>query len=216
VTCNSEGNIDRLLTSLFKNTDYPFFHLTVIDNHSTDKTLDKLELYQGEFKKLRILPLQDNIGWARACNLGACVSTADIVVFLNDDLEFKDSGWLGKIVECFESDDLVKVVGARLFNANGIEYARQSSDWVCGAVFAVDRHFWNDQHGFDENYFFMWDETDFCKRTVLAGAKVVQSAAEVIHYHDPDRWGKEFFREQFKKGQEYFENKFASEVKING
>lgn len=61
--------------------------IIVVDNASTDETKDELK------KNDRIVYLRnkENLGFAKACNIGYTKSTADNVLFLNNDIRVKSN-----------------------------------------------------------------------------------------------------------------------------
>jgi GT2 family glycosyltransferase len=80
---NGAGYILPLLKSLSEQT-YPLnlVEVVVIDNASTDNTL---QLIQGNYKSVRIVPLEENIGFAAGNNQGFLHARHDLLVFLNQD-----------------------------------------------------------------------------------------------------------------------------------
>jgi GT2 family glycosyltransferase len=83
LTYNGAGYILPLLKSLADQT-YPqnFVEIIVIDNASTDNTL---ELIQDNYDAVKIIPLKKNIGFAAGNNEGYLHARHDLLVFLNQD-----------------------------------------------------------------------------------------------------------------------------------
>lgn len=83
LTYNGAGLILPLLESLSEQT-YPLnlVEIVVIDNASTDNTL---KLIQDNYKSVKIVPLQKNIGFAAGNNQGYLQARHDLLVFLNQD-----------------------------------------------------------------------------------------------------------------------------------
>jgi N-acetylglucosaminyl-diphospho-decaprenol L-rhamnosyltransferase len=91
--------------------------VTVIDNASTDGSVDGLE---GGHLPLEIIRNPANVGFAAACNQGAAASTADYLLFLNPDTEvFPDT--LATVVSFMESDAAgrVGICGVRVVDGAG-------------------------------------------------------------------------------------------------
>jgi len=69
------------------------------------------ELYRVPF---RLLVMNRNGGFARACNAGASAARATNLLFLNSDVFPKRRGWMSSMLSRLEGDESVGVVGARL------------------------------------------------------------------------------------------------------
>src|SRR5450755_3319502 len=82
VTYNSGRFIKRCLES-FLDQKYPFKEIIVIDNNSTDGTIDILEPFED---RCRIIYNEENIGFAAAQNQAIGLSNAEWVLTLNPDV----------------------------------------------------------------------------------------------------------------------------------
>ncbi len=93
--------------------------LIVVDNASTDHSLDHLE---DEIKSsaLKIIRSDKNLGFAAACNMGAAAATNDYILFLNPDCEM-NPGSLNRLVEVLKNNPVSGMVGGLLINPNGGE-----------------------------------------------------------------------------------------------
>jgi len=55
-------------------------------------------------------------------------------------------------------------------------------DWITGAAMMVKREAWERVGGFDEQYFFYFEDVDFCKRLRLAGWRILyRPEAQLVH-----------------------------------
>src|SRR6201996_4594076 len=82
VTYNSGRFIKRCLESVLEQ-DYPFKEIIVIDNNSSDGTIDILEPFED---RCRIVYNEENIGFASAQNQAISLSSAEWVLTLNPDV----------------------------------------------------------------------------------------------------------------------------------
>ena len=73
VTYNSGRFIKRCLESVL-DQNYPFKEIIVVDNNSTDGTIDILEPFDGR-EGCRIVYNEENIGFAAAQNQAIALST---------------------------------------------------------------------------------------------------------------------------------------------
>ena len=141
-------------------------------------------------------------GFAETCNAGAARTTADILVFLNDDTVVQ-TGWLDCLVGATES---AAIAGSALFYPDGqiqhsgvflrrdvqgrLEaYNRRTASpsgpvpAVTGACLAIRRDVWDDLGGFDESYRNGYEDVDLCLRARQDGHEVAFAAeSQVVHF----------------------------------
>lgn len=98
------------------------FEVIVIDNASSDGSLEWLESVYGSDSKLRIVRGLSNEGFAKACNRGVALATGKFVFFLNPDCELEE-GAMACLLEAIQADDEVGMVGGLLLNPDGSEQA---------------------------------------------------------------------------------------------
>ena len=82
VTYNSSKDIGTLLPTLLAQT-YKNFEIIVVDNNSSDNTKDIINKY----KNVKLIALPKNVGYGRACNIGARFAKGRYLVFLNPDVK---------------------------------------------------------------------------------------------------------------------------------
>ena len=179
----------------------------VFDNASSDGTRAYLERAQADFDWLKVIRSQANLGFARACNKGAQLADADIVVFLNNDTIVLP-GWLEKMLERI-GDETVGMVGSKLiypdgriqhagivFNdqavpthihhlsANGDASVNRLMEYpaVTGACIMIKRRLFLDLGSMDTEYPMYYEDVDLCFKVRAKGFKVVyQPESMVIH-----------------------------------
>src|SRR5260370_32329437 len=82
ITYDSGRFIKKCLESVL-DQDYPLKEVIVIDNNSTDGTIDILEPFED---RCRIIYNEENIGFAAAQNQAIAASEAEWVLTLNPDV----------------------------------------------------------------------------------------------------------------------------------
>ncbi|MGH2614589.1 MAG: glycosyltransferase [Thermomicrobiales bacterium] len=93
------------LASIFENTEYPNYELIVIDNASTDGTVEELKRITGEIPQVRAIFNDHNAGFGPANNQGLAAATGDILVLLNNDT-VAPRGWLTRLARHLEDPAL--------------------------------------------------------------------------------------------------------------
>jgi GT2 family glycosyltransferase len=109
VTYNSGRFIKRCLESVLKQK-YPHLDVVVIDNASTDGTVDILEQFAD---RCRIYYNDENIGFAAAQNQAIALSTADWILTLNPDVLLLDN-FIDALVRASELDSNAGTVCGKL------------------------------------------------------------------------------------------------------
>ncbi|NWL76803.1 hypothetical protein DM872_08080 [Pseudomonas taiwanensis] len=200
------GYTYRCLLSLQSHRSNYSFEVIVVDDCSTDDTLDMLKTIKG----VRVVRNKKNLGFIRSCNNGAEVSRGSLLVMLNNDTVVRP-GWLDELVETFNCIPDVGLVGSklvypdgRLQEAGGIiwqdgsawnfgrmqdplgpefSYARDV-DYCSGASIAISRVLYKRLGGFDEHFLPAYGEdSDLAFRVRQAGHRVVyQPLSEVVHF----------------------------------
>lgn len=93
--------------------------IIVVDNASSDNSLELLEKIPRS-SAIRILRSPTNVGFAAACNIGARISTADAVFFLNPD-STTAPGAVDRLNQILFSSKDIGMVGGLLTNSDGSE-----------------------------------------------------------------------------------------------
>jgi hypothetical protein len=95
-------------------------HVYVVDNGSTDESLDLLPRDQSE--RLTTIRNGANLGFAAACNVGLKRATASNILILNPDCQVSD-GSIERLITILQSTDRIGMVGPHLLNPDGSEQA---------------------------------------------------------------------------------------------
>jgi GT2 family glycosyltransferase len=115
--CNQYVFTRKLLEGIYRYSDVPF-HIYVIDNASTDETVDLHKIYTHN---ITIVRNQENRGWCGAINQGIELGQNPYVLFMNNDVEVSQ-GWLGNLIAFLDTHPRIGAVGPLNSSPN---------DWQC-------------------------------------------------------------------------------------
>ncbi|MDQ5825514.1 MAG: glycosyltransferase family 2 protein [Chloroflexota bacterium] len=190
--------------------DYPADRLevTVVDNGSGDGTYRAVHAPE---LGVRCVRLEQNTGFAAACNRGAAESSGDYVAFLNDDA-LADPQWLNRMFEALdEAEPGTVCVASRIMSRDGkeIEFngasanlfgvGRPRSVWgwpdapqppgkgspllfASGGAMLVHRRTFLDVGGFDPGFFAYFEDVDLGWRLWVLGYRVVYAPDAVVRH----------------------------------
>lgn len=102
--------LGRFLDSLAQYPPSETFSLVVVD---------VMPLSVGGWRVDHYVSTSENIGYNRACNIGAMVGTGDIIAFFNADTAFSNSHCVDRCAEVLRSSSEVGVVGPLQVNERG-------------------------------------------------------------------------------------------------
>jgi GT2 family glycosyltransferase len=178
---------------------YPNCQLLVVDNHSTDGTLD---LVKSAHPRVETLANEENVGFAAGVNIGishAVQQDADLVLLVNNDV-IVSPDMLTRLVASigegvavaapliYYMDDPQRIWSAGfikqpiLLEARGgmrgkIDPGRwpasRSIDYVLGCAMLIDCAALRQVGQFDERFFFYYEDLDFSLRVKKAGYDLV-------------------------------------------
>ncbi|MBD3257724.1 glycosyltransferase, partial [candidate division GN15 bacterium] len=109
VTHNSLPALQDCLRAIPEAARSVTYDITVVDNASTDGSPDKA----ADFEHTTVVRLDENIGFAAACNRGARESKGTYLLFLNPDLRM-DPGTIAKLWRVSEEHEQAGLVTGRL------------------------------------------------------------------------------------------------------
>jgi ADP-heptose:LPS heptosyltransferase/GT2 family glycosyltransferase len=116
------GNVallSKCLSGILERTNYQNFELIILYNTSTKpEVFPYLATTIDHNRRVDIIDSKGPFNFSRICNLGAAAARGEILLFLNDDVEIIDPGWLDALIEHAQRPE-VGVVGAQLLYPEG-------------------------------------------------------------------------------------------------
>ncbi|WJW76296.1 glycosyltransferase family 2 protein [Thiohalobacter sp. IOR34] len=116
VSWNCKGVLRDCLKSL-DNARLDFRHeILVVDNASRDGTLDMVRV---EFPKVDTIASDENLGFARANNLGIQQTTGEYILLLNPDTLIEQAESISRLVEFLDQHPDISAAGCKLLHEDG-------------------------------------------------------------------------------------------------
>lgn len=119
LTCNQWDYTEQCLAAIVRHTPEPY-ELIVIDNGSTDGTVERLQKLAASDCRLRLILNMENRGFAAGCNQGIAAACGEFIVLLNNDVVVTPE-WLSGLLECHRSHSLAGIVGPMTNRASGVQ-----------------------------------------------------------------------------------------------
>jgi GT2 family glycosyltransferase len=113
-------NAGSFLTECVRATLPQVDELWIVDNASTDGSLDMLSRCFQDEPHLKVIRNDKNLGFAVACNIGSSSATGKFLLFLNPDCTMGHDAVAG-LLRVLESDPSIGMVGGLLINWDGTE-----------------------------------------------------------------------------------------------
>jgi len=86
------------LEGLLAGTDYPSLDVVIVDNDSREPETTALFARQAGDPRVRVVPVPGPFNFADLSNRGAAAARGTVLLFLNNDIEVLEPGWLTEIV----------------------------------------------------------------------------------------------------------------------
>ncbi len=204
INYNGKELINEFLNST-KKLKYPKskIQIIVIDNHSTDGSNTLINKYYPSVKLIR---LEDNIGYGPAANIGIKRSSGNYLFIANNDLLFHPNS-IKILVKYIQKHPEIGILGGKIISstdhtkiASGYQtfnyYTGQidigSKDiaritkvqWVQGCAMLIPRSVFKEVGLFDENFSKIYfEDLDLCKRVQEAGFKTVINPNSIFYHY---------------------------------
>ena len=211
---DNAGLLSACVNSILEKTEFDNYEILIIDTGSKDPST--LEYYSQitNDPHVSLHYYSQRFNYHKVNNFGAQLASGDLLLFLNNDTEVINPGWLDDLASWAKRPG-IGVVGTKLLYPDGnIQHAGivmgveghgshifeklpahhygpfGSPDWyrdyqaVTGACMMVPRTVFTELSGFDENYEIGYGDIDFCLRAGNAGYRVVYTPFAELIHHE--------------------------------
>ena len=202
--------LGRCLASIETRVHDVSYEVVIVDNGSVEPATRTLLGACGH----RVIRDEGAFNFARLCNLGARHARGRHLLFLNNDAEAVEEGWLGALVEQSQQEP-IGAVGAKLHYPDGrLQHVGmllgagegvaqplrgaagaapgyfdsavvvRNCSAVTGACLMTRREVFEAAGGFDERFAVDYNDVDYCLRVRAAGRRVVFTPHARLWHHE--------------------------------
>ncbi len=115
VNFNTKEYLKYCLNSISEFTSDLNYEIIVVDNASSDGSV---EMLNDEFKKIKKIYNQTNVGFASANNQAIKIAEGELILLLNSDTRILDNA-IGKTMDFMNENPNASIVGCKLLNPDG-------------------------------------------------------------------------------------------------
>jgi GT2 family glycosyltransferase/SAM-dependent methyltransferase len=194
------------LASILRHVPQCSFEVIIVDDGSHDETPNILQ----DVQNIRYCRNETNVGFLRSCNKGATLARGQYLLFLNNDTQVLE-GWLDELVNTFQEQSDVGLVGSKLLYPNGVlqeagaiikpdgsaelvglngdpdrpEYnVVREVDYCSGACLLIKTELFKTLGGFDDIYAPCYcEDSDLAFRVRKMGKRVFYQPRSVVVHH---------------------------------
>lgn len=211
--------------------------IIIVDNGNAETEADFIQRFVADTPKAKYVPTGTNLGFGRACNIGAAEAGGTHLLIINPDAVVRWKS-VSAMVQAGEGLPHPWIVGGKIFGLDGVEQrggrrhiltlprALGLAKWtletdpvpqtpirvgaISGGFFLMPKADFIGLDGFDETYFLHVEDLDLCRRVGDAGGAVVyQPKAAALHYGSTADAPSIFVETHKAAGLKYYFTKFA-------
>lgn len=217
---NGKQYLHNCIKTVLENS-YPNFEVVLVDNASTDGSIQPIQDCYGADPRLKIIKNEKNLGYSGGNNLGLGHSKGRYIVFLNNDTTV-EADWLIRLVDALEHDSTIGIAQSLMYSMD--KKSIQSAGWIfsdylikkyalcadkpadrqfrpvfdisftCGASMIIRREILDMMGAFEPSVPFFYDDTLLTLKTRLLGKRAVTvSASKMCHYSGATNVWKTYF-----------------------
>lgn len=230
VNYNSRGLLKNCLSSIMAEP-LQSVKLQIILINNDKEPLAGFGAGQDFGTEQEILEVGENLGFAKAHNLGFQKAKGEVIFFLNPDTEITPHS-IEILANIFKPDSDIGIAGPLLVGKSGgveeehcgarktlssIVWSKLASkkcsketeifetDWVSGGAMLVKRELFSELGGFDEKFFMYYEDVDFCLRARKRNIKVVvDPRARVFHESGKSHQNSKAKKKHYYASQDYY------------
>ena len=215
---NGEKFLHRNLDSIKQLSKLNEIELIIVDNNSKDSSKEIIKSYSKTLH-VKLVELNNNVGFAKACNLGATYAKGEFLFITNQDMLFLKNFFqeLLNIYKNYKKNQEIIISPAIVFEGNGIHYFGAKihilgfsytpnlgqklphkqivvkTQRISGGSLFIKNELFLKLGGFDNIYFMYYEDTDLSLRILREGIKMYTTSVPYL-IHQKHEWNFNDFR----------------------
>jgi len=218
----------RMFMTLLKHTSQSRtpYEIVVVQNKCDPKISEFINSKDKDIATRIINP--ENFGTSAGFNQGASIATGHYLCFFNSDY-YMNIGWLDSMIECFEHRPKIGLISCAT-NVTGnkdegcsatinkflisemsadISFDYKESECAIAQMFTTKK-IWEEVNGFNEEFFFGFEDLDFNEKIKKKGYKIfVNRKTWGYHDHNPALKKLDEGHQQMEKSRDIFRKKWG-------
>ena len=194
----SEETMPRCLESINQQINCSLEFIYIENAHQSPST----SIVKQHYPLAIIIEPGDNLGFSKACNLGAQSATGEYLLFLNPDCEINTIETLKNMLQFMRSNPKTgiccplymshkgKVIsdirphyfGSNRHTAHHFNQLPGNYAWASGAALMISKQLFKQIGGFDEQYFMYFEDVDLGLTVRKAGYEVSEVANTLVRH----------------------------------
>ena len=215
---NGEKFLHRNLDSIKQLSNLNEIELIIVDNNSKDSSKEIIKSYSKTLH-VKLVELNNNVGFAKACNLGATYAKGEFIFITNQDMLFLKNFFqeLLTIYKGYKKNQEIIISPAIIFEGNGLHYFGAKihilgfsyspnvgqklphkqivvkTQRISGGSLFIKNELFLKLGGFDNIYFMYYEDTDLSLRILREGIKMYTTSFPYL-IHQKHEWNFNNFR----------------------
>jgi len=215
---NGEKFLHRNLDSIKQLSNLNEIELIIVDNNSKDSSKEIIKSYSKTLH-VKLVELNNNVGFAKACNIGATYAKGEFIFITNQDMLFLKNFFqeLLTIYKNYKKNQEIIISPAIIFEGNGIHYFGAKihilgfsyspnlgqklphkqivvkTQRISGGSLFIKNELFLKLGGFDNIYFMYYEDTDLSLRILREGIKMYTTSFPYL-IHQKHEWNFNDFR----------------------
>lgn len=224
VNFNTHLHCAECIKSLLKQTSVNL-QIIVVDNNSKDESVFKLRKQFGS--KVELISNKENVGFAKANNIGAKIAHGSYIACINPDIKLERVDVIETLIFFLDKHNEYGMIAPKVIEPRKNRVIKPKKNypqqhllkstfyldalpgnyaWLLGAFLLFPAKVYKEINGFDQDYFLYGEDTDISLKVRKAGYKIDYiDSVEVTHWSGASEINADFYSKWIRKKKGYYQ-----------